>query len=460
MSEELKLLITAKDEATNVLKGIGGVLKTGIGLAAGAAVAGVTALGGVLAMSAKEAMAAEEVQAQLAAVLASTKGAAGMTADSVNALAESLSNVTRFEDDAIVSGQNMLLTFTNISSETFPAATQAMLDLSTAMGTDLQGAATMLGKALNNPAEGMSALTRVGVTFSEEQKAVIAALVETGDIAGAQKIILAELSTEFGGAAQAAGQTFAGQLDILNNQLGNVKEEVGNALLPVLGELVKEVGPALIEFTKTAAAWLISDLIPALQQFAKWAGENVVPAIKDIAKWLGENVVPVVKDVAKWIGTTLVPALKDLWDWLGVKLPPAINAIKGAFEGISRAISGVIGWIGTMIEKLKAIKLPDWLTPGSPTPFEIGLVGIARAVKQLATVELPRFEAELQIKQPSLSVPAFAPVGGLATAGRSVYVAGDNYHMLVNDKAAAGLLAGLIADNKRSRLDAFMGAGA
>ena len=74
----------------------------------------------------------------------------------------SLSEVTRFEDDAIVSGQNMLLTFTNIGKDIFPQATEAMLNMSTAMGMDMQSAATMLGKALNDPIAGMTALGRAG----------------------------------------------------------------------------------------------------------------------------------------------------------------------------------------------------------------------------------------------------------------------------------------------------------
>jgi hypothetical protein len=61
----------------------------------------------------------------------------------------------------------------------------------------LSGQAIQLGKALNDPIAGISALSRVGVTFTEEQKATIESMVKMGDVAGAQKLILAELAREF-----------------------------------------------------------------------------------------------------------------------------------------------------------------------------------------------------------------------------------------------------------------------
>ena len=216
---------------SNTLANIGkGIATAGIAVA-GAAIAGTTAF---LMDATKAAMEAEDVQAQLAAVLNSTGGAAGVTAEQVNNLANHFSKFTRFEDDAIVSGQNMLLTFTGIGKEVFPIATTAMLDMSQAMGQDLKTTALQLGKALNNPAEGLTALTRVGVRFTDAQERMVKQMVAAGDIAGAQKIILAELATEFGGSAAAAGNTAAGKIEIFKNTLGNLKETIGGAILPIL----------------------------------------------------------------------------------------------------------------------------------------------------------------------------------------------------------------------------------
>jgi phage-related minor tail protein len=207
MPEKLEVLITAEDRASSVLQSVGDVAKTALGVAIGQAV--IPALKGMadgLVSVVGEASSAQEVQAQLAAVLQSTGGAAGVTADMANDLANSLSGVTKFEDDTILSGENMLLTFTNIGKGRLPMATEAMLNMSQATGQDLQSSAVQLGKALNDPVAGISSLTRVGVTFTAQQKEQIAAMVEAGDVAGAQTLILQELQREFGGAAKAAGR--------------------------------------------------------------------------------------------------------------------------------------------------------------------------------------------------------------------------------------------------------------
>lgn len=212
-------------------------------LAGGAAIAtgAIAGLGAVLVSSTQAAMEAQQVEAQLDAVLKSTGSVAGVTREQVLGLADSLSQVTTFEDDAILSGENMLLMFTNIGKDIFPEATQTMLDMSQALGQDLGASAIQLGKALNDPILGMSALRKVGVNFSEAQAEMIKQMVESGDVMGAQKFILAELQTEFGGSAKAAGETFAGKLTILKNRLGNVQETIGGALLPILGTLVDKV---------------------------------------------------------------------------------------------------------------------------------------------------------------------------------------------------------------------------
>lgn len=247
--EELKIKITADDNASTILSKIGKTAKDALGtavkVAAGVALGGITAFGAGLMTSVKAAMDSEKTAKQLEAVLKSTGGVAGVTAKQANDLANALSQITPFEDDAIISGENMLLTFTNIGKDVFPQATETMLNLSQAMGQDLKSSAIQLGKALNDPITGMSALSRVGVTFTEEQKAQIKALQESGDMMGAQKVILAELEREFGGAAKAAGDTFAGKLEILKNTFGNIQETIGGKFIPILTELATTLATVL-----------------------------------------------------------------------------------------------------------------------------------------------------------------------------------------------------------------------
>ena len=225
---------------SRLLTTLGGLGKVGgaiLGAGLAIAGAGIAVISRELYKSTQAAIEAEEVQAQLNAVLKSTGGVAGMTAEEVNALADSLSMVTKFDDEAIIAGESLLLTFTNIGEDVFPQATEIMLDMSQALGQDLQSSAIQLGKALQDPITGITALRRVGVNFTEEQQKMIETMVETGDLAGAQALILKELQTEFGGSARAAGETFGGQLAILQTRMGNIRETIGAALLPALGQL-------------------------------------------------------------------------------------------------------------------------------------------------------------------------------------------------------------------------------
>jgi lambda family phage tail tape measure protein len=173
---------------------------------------------------------AEQEMAQLNATIASTGGAAGLTSDEIVAMAEALSKVTTFSAGAIIAMESQLLTFTQLGKDVVPLATEAILDLATKMGGDLKGAAVQMGKALNDPIKGVTALSDVGVSFTDSQRAVIKSMVETGDVAGAQKIILAELAVEFGGSARAARDTLGGALESLQNSFGDLLEGGGGNL--------------------------------------------------------------------------------------------------------------------------------------------------------------------------------------------------------------------------------------
>lgn len=183
--------------------------------------------------------------AQTEAVFKSTGGAVGVTVEQLENLARNLSAVegaSLFTDDQILGAQNILMTFTNIQDLEFADATAAIVDLSQAMGQDLQSSAIQVGKALNDPAEGITALTRVGVSFTEEQKAMVAALVETGDTAEAQRIILSELERQFGGSAAAAAGTFSGQMVVMQEKIEDAKGAIGDALVPLLQEMTTLLG--------------------------------------------------------------------------------------------------------------------------------------------------------------------------------------------------------------------------
>jgi hypothetical protein len=199
------------------------------------AVAAFTAVGKGLVDVTKAAMDAQKADANLEATLKSTKNAVGLTADEIKRMTANLSDMSGQDDEAIQNAQAMLLTFTKIGKEVFPEASLAMVNMAAKFGS-LDAASIQLGKALNDPIAGVTALRRVGVMLTDEQEKSIAKFMEMNDIASAQRVILSELETEFGGLAQAMGNTFEGKINRLNVSFGNLKETIGSALIPVLSD--------------------------------------------------------------------------------------------------------------------------------------------------------------------------------------------------------------------------------
>lgn len=260
IDRDMRGLGEAGEQGAGGLGGLGGAFEmiTGSSLSAAGAFGAVA---GAVSYAIGEAMQAEQVMAQTEAVIRATGGAAGLTAEEVTDMAGAFSETTGVGDETIQTGQNMLLTFKNIGEDTFPNATASMLDMAVAMnggslaGIDLKGTAIQLGKALNDPVEGMSALSRVGVTFTDAQKKAVAEMMKLNDVAGAQAIILAELESEFGGAAVAAGETTAGAFARLQNAAGNLAESFGAELIPVLADAA-DAGTLLITMNdRTTAAY-------------------------------------------------------------------------------------------------------------------------------------------------------------------------------------------------------------
>lgn len=161
---------------------------------------------------------------QLNTTLNSTQFAAGKTADELTRTAAELQKVTKFGDEAIIEMQALLLTFKDIKGDNFDRTTEAVLDMATAMNVDLKSATIQLGKALNDPARNLSALTRSGIQFNEQQTEMIKQMQASGDMAGAQAVILAELESQFGNSAKAARDTLGGALAGLSNAWNDLFE--------------------------------------------------------------------------------------------------------------------------------------------------------------------------------------------------------------------------------------------
>ena len=208
---------------------------------------GLQMVKGAIQGAVAEAQAYEKATAQLNAGIKSTGNLAGLSVEGLQAQAAALESLSAQDEIAIMKNQALLQTFTNVrnvvgeGNDIFDQATLAMLNMGAKMG-DNAGSAMQLGKALNDPLMGMNALRRVGVVFTEQQKESIKAMVASGDIMGAQKIILQELEVEFGGAAAAAGDTFAGAVFRAKDKAADFARTLITNLQPILLSIGKTIG--------------------------------------------------------------------------------------------------------------------------------------------------------------------------------------------------------------------------
>lgn len=172
--------------------------------------------------------------------LLSTGQAAGLTLKQLTAEASRLQKNTIFGDETILNDATaQLLTFTNITGQNFLRTQQAALNLSTVLDGDLKSASIQLGKALNDPVANLSALSRSGIQFSKEQKAVINSLVQQNKLYEAQTIILDELDRQYGGQAEAMAGVGVGALVQFKNAWGDLMERVGGGLIKVINPVVQ-----------------------------------------------------------------------------------------------------------------------------------------------------------------------------------------------------------------------------
>ncbi len=192
-------------------------------------------------------------------------------------------------------------------------------------------------------------------------------------------------------------------------------------IFAVLWAWLAENIPAAVQ---TAADFWNNTLKPAFELVWGFLEQYVFPTFATVWAWLQEKIPAAVQTAAKFWNETLKPAFEavwgflensvfgtfsTLWSWLQEKIPEAVQTVNDAFEGMKTKVEAVKGVIDTLKDaasglynwlkdhvfnfKVNLPKLPDWAIPGSPTPFELGLRGIAEAMTELGRVELPALGA-------------------------------------------------------------------
>jgi hypothetical protein len=389
----VSLPIVSKFDPTGVRKAqeaVGGFGKTLAGI--GAAVAGAFAVGAIFRFAKESVLAAERAQQfnDILTQVAKTTDAFGSNLTSgTNRLikfADAQELVIGVEAELIKETQAVLLSFKAVGASadeaggTFDRATKAAFDMAAVLKTDARGSAVQLGKALENPIKGVTALAKAGTTFTQQQRDQIKVLVESGNLLAAQELILTEVESQYGGAAE-AGALYSQKLQLA---FGQVQDALGMALTPAFQKFatffIEEIVPPLTKFFEEdfpvmiasfGEAWagLVEALAPvgaALKEALEIPETaNVLESLLDsianlpespLFKQLVESMVQLVPSLLMLIPpltqlvVELIPLLVALLPGLiwFIELLTGLFGADGLAGAVNLAIEGQWGWIDSV----------------------------------------------------------------------------------------------------------------
>lgn len=289
-----------------------------LGLGAVAVAAGALAVSFIKDFSAQE-----DAVARLTAGLKNNTDTAQELTTGLRVLgdqASQLQKVTRFSDEMITSGQAMLTTFM-LETKTIKTLTPSMLDMAEAFRKttgetmDMSQVAVMFGKVMGGADEGIdgmaSGLKKMGVIMTEEQKAVF----KFGTEAERASTLTQIMGQNFGGFAEAGGKTFSGRMDIMNNQIGEIKEKIGGMVATILGPLVSAIS---------------AGIVPAFERF-QVVGKQVMDFLNQ-----NQGLIPI---IAGTIIALLIPAIYGLIGAFGLLLGTIFTPFTIAVLAIGAAVA-------------------------------------------------------------------------------------------------------------------------
>jgi hypothetical protein len=343
--------------------------------------------------------------------------AAGKVSKRLGEFAEANELIVGVDADVIKATQAKLLTFKELAATAdtvggaMDRATMAALDLASAGFGSAESNAVQLGKALNDPIKGITALRRAGITFTAAEQDKIKALVEGNRLLEAQDLILSAIETQVGGTAAATASAFE-RITLATNQ---VKDAIGEALLPVVEDFADE----------------LALLVPELQS-------ALGPAAEEVATILADN---------------LLPAIQAFGEYL--KTPEGIQAVKDLTTEFVNIVSEIVNFTGEVWENRDAIV-------EAATAIGIAVIGYGalKVAINLATAAQLLLNAAV-LKNPYVlaAVALGGLVGGLIALDTALLGAGDTQRKAEEAaKGFTGRIGELVAEERR--LQELLGKGA
>ena len=462
--QKLNLIISATDKASGTLKGItgalGGLGKFAMGAAVagiGAAVTGVTALAGGIGILAKEAAMLGPVTDAFDAINKSI----GKNSDE---MLSSLSNAS----NGLITNTELMKTFNKAAqlvnkdfASKLPDAMDYLGKVAGATGQDLDYLLDSLVTGVGRLSPMILDNLGIQVDLVAAQEAYALSIGKSASEltkAEQQTALMNQVMEKL--ATNTEGMTaISDPFKQLAVTFTNVKDTVAQAVGPVILPLIQRLADGISKFVKSdefnawlekavkfleekfvpflvkAADFLMNELPPAIATVVEWLKENLVPAMQTVGEWIATKFLPAVAKIVAFLQANVFPVLAALGRVIGIVLVKNFQALVGLWQNVLLpALTAIwtfikdklnisFGDTGTIVERLvklftmwgdnlEKLKLPDWLTPGSPTPLELGLIGITDAVDKLSNLSLPRLGASFGGMQ-----MAGAPAGGPMMGG-------------------------------------------
>ena len=282
------------------------------------------------------------------------------TTEQVAKMSNEIAKTTNYAVGEIQDMQSVLLGFKNITGNTFKEANDAITDMATVMGMDLKSAAQTVGKALDDPVKGLDSLRRQGFAFTDQQKKQMKTLVESGNILKAQKMILDELSTTYGGAAKQAQTSFA----LIQYSMTNLKETLGGKLQPVIDVVLKNSTSAIETLTEKIKNFNIAPIVNLFTNIMNKIGETtskIKSIVKGAVTWIRDVITSEAFQPIIEILDTIIGTIKEEIEKLKSRILAIINVIllirekiqSGEGGGIIKTIAGIINKIIDIVWFLK-----------------------------------------------------------------------------------------------------------
>lgn len=365
------------DDAKGALGGLSDILGGALSVATGEiAVQAFEALTGAMGDLLGQAMDSEKQQAGLAAVIKSTGGAAGLTQDAVNQLAQQFKGLAGGSDEAIVSIEEVGIRSGQINADAMPQFIKNVTDLGTVMG-DTGAAATLLARAQDDPEAAFKRIERSTGAYDVALQAQIKSMVKAGDTAGATALVMQFVADKTGGAAAAAADTMSGRWEIMNNELQDAGKGILTAVLPAMESLFDNVLKPAIPVVETIAA-AFADFL------GTFAGGDFEDPIGNLA-----NLVYAVANALGLDGKGLFSAVENLrepFENFMAALPGAASAVQEFFAAIQSALGGDTTKLGETL-KSWGQQLIAWIGPMIPPLLvELGKLYIALATWELQQI--------------------------------------------------------------------------